>query len=202
MGRRVQGHDTGAAAAPASRPEQAPPPRPITQAIAGAAGGAGTLVVLESAAGSDLLGDVAGDARAHGLDVLHARPRGSGSCEPFTVARDLFAPAVAALDADDREAVLGGAPRLAEPLLRTGGSTAPAADDVAGEVATIHGFYWLAANLADRQPLAVLVEDAHRADRQSLRLCAYLAQRIEELPVALLLSAAPGWSIGSAALSA
>ena len=200
MGRRVQGHDTGAAASPASGPQQAPP-RPITEAIAGAADGAGTLVVVETTAPGDLLEHVTGDARTHGLDVLHARPHGDGSCPPFSVARDLFAPAIASLDADDREAVLVGAPRLAEPLLRTG-DPARAADPPGGEMATIHGFYWLAANLADRRPLAMVVEDADRADQQSLRLCHYLARRIDELPVALLLSAAPGWSIGSAALSA
>ena len=199
MTRRVQGHDTGAAGTPAST-AGTPSPRPITETLAGAAGGVGGLVVLE-APGPGALRAAAEQAREQGLHVLVAEAGGDAAPEtPFGVARDLFAPALAELDEAEREAVLVGAPRLAEPLLRPG--TGRPDPPPGGEMATVHGFYWLAANLADRRPLAVLVEAAHRADEPSLRVCRYLAQRIEELPVALLLGAEPGWSLGSAALSA
>ena len=46
-------------------------------------------------------------------------------------------------------------------------------------------------NLADRAPVLVLVDDCQWADRESLRFLAYLAQRIEGLPVAMLLAGRP-----------
>ena len=51
---------------------------------------------------------------------------------------------------------------------------------------------WLAANLADEQPLAIVVDDAHWADAGSLRALGMLARRIEELPIALIVGHAPG----------
>ena len=52
----------------------------------------------------------------------------------------------------------------------------------------LHGLYWLVVILTDRDPLALLVDDRHWADPQSLRFLAYLAQRIEGLPVAMALA--------------
>ena len=46
-------------------------------------------------------------------------------------------------------------------------------------------------NLADRGPLLLLVDDCQWADRESLRFLAFLAQRIEGLPVALVLAGRP-----------
>jgi len=163
--------------------------RTVHEAVSGAASGAGSLLLVERSR-PGVLDRAARDAAGQDADVLRARARGGdGACAPFDVARELFGPAVAALGPGEREAILVGAPRLAEPLLTPGGDPQP---PPGGEVATIHGFYWLAANLADRRPLVLLVEDAHRADLPSLRLCLYLAQRIEELPVVLVLETAPG----------
>jgi hypothetical protein len=52
--------------------------------------------------------------------------------------------------------------------------------------------YWLVANLAARRPLLIAVDDAHWADPPSLRWLAYLAARIDDLPVALLLAVRDG----------
>ena len=46
-------------------------------------------------------------------------------------------------------------------------------------------------NLADEAPLLVLVDDCQWADADSLRFLSYLAQRIEGLPVAMLLAGRP-----------
>ncbi len=51
--------------------------------------------------------------------------------------------------------------------------------------AAMHGLYWFLANLAERAPLALLVDDAHWADPDSLRFLAYLASRIDGLPILL-----------------
>ena len=55
----------------------------------------------------------------------------------------------------------------------------------------LHSLYWLVVNLADQAPLLVLVDDCQWVDRDSLRFLAYLAQRIEGLPVAMLLAGRP-----------
>ena len=65
-------------------------------------------------------------------------------------------------------------------------------------------------NIADRAPVLVLVDDCQWADRESLRFLAYLAQRIEGLPVAMLLTGRPpdarvgrgGVAVGAAGLAA
>src|SRR5205085_2531100 len=46
-------------------------------------------------------------------------------------------------------------------------------------------------NLADRGPLVVLVDDCQWADRDSLRFLAYMALRIEGLPIAVVLAGRP-----------
>ena len=51
--------------------------------------------------------------------------------------------------------------------------------------------YWACANLASRGPLLLLVDDLHWADEASLRFLAYLAWRVDELPVALVTTARP-----------
>ena len=56
----------------------------------------------------------------------------------------------------------------------------------------MHGLYWLAVRLAAREPLLVVVDDAHWADEPSLRFLAYLAGRVGEQPVAVLVATRPG----------
>ena len=55
----------------------------------------------------------------------------------------------------------------------------------------IHGLYWLTANLADSEPLLLVVDDAHWADIPSLRFMHYLARRLDGLRVVLLVAARP-----------
>jgi hypothetical protein len=46
---------------------------------------------------------------------------------------------------------------------------------------TLHGSYWLCANLATRQPLLLVVNDAQWADETSLRFVGVLARRLDAL---------------------
>ncbi len=55
----------------------------------------------------------------------------------------------------------------------------------------MYGLYWLVANLSDEGPLLVVVDDAHWSDVASLRFLAFLAPRLVELPVLLLICARP-----------
>ena len=58
-------------------------------------------------------------------------------------------------------------------------------------MASLHGLYWLIANLAEQRPLLLVVDDAHWADSPSLRALAYLARRIADLPVGLVIASRP-----------
>ena len=62
-----------------------------------------------------------------------------------------------------------------------------APEDEAGvaSFAALHGLFWLASNLAAEQPLLLAVDDLHWCDRPSLRFLAYLARRLEGLPILL-----------------
>jgi DNA-binding CsgD family transcriptional regulator len=158
--------------------------RMLSQALESAASGMGTLVAVRGAAGigkSTLLGAAAVMASRRELTVLRAR---GGELEreiPFGMALQLLERVVGELPADERGRAFEGAAGMAERLFDRSG---PAGS---GEPSLLHGLYWLAANLAERRPLALLVDDAHWADRSSLTWMLYLAQRIEELPIALIL---------------
>ncbi|HET9772646.1 MAG TPA: hypothetical protein VFS16_17255, partial [Acidimicrobiia bacterium] len=57
--------------------------------------------------------------------------------------------------------------------------------------AFVHGLYWLLANLADSCPHLLTVDDVHWADVQSLRFLHYLAERLDGLPVAVVVALRP-----------
>ena len=45
--------------------------------------------------------------------------------------------------------------------------------------AALHGLYWFCAQLSERAPLLLAIDDADRADQASLRFLAHLAPRLE-----------------------
>ncbi len=53
----------------------------------------------------------------------------------------------------------------------------------------MHGLHWLTAGIAADGPILIAVDDAHWADVPSLRYAQYLARRLDELPVLLVLTA-------------
>ena len=74
--------------------------------------------------------------------------------------------------------LIDGAAGLAERAFESA-DVASVEDDV--PYATLHGLFWLAANLAARRPLVVAVDDAHWADPPSLRWLTHLARRLDGL---------------------
>jgi len=154
----------------------------VAQVLAG-----GGVLVIEGGAGigkSALLDEACGQAAERGGDVVRARGSELEAGFAFGVVRQLFERRVAVEDA----AALDGPAAAATRLLR-GDAPHPASSDTS--FAVIHGLYWVVANLAAQRPLLIAVDDAHWADAASLRWMAYLAPRLEGLPVALVVALRP-----------
>jgi DNA-binding CsgD family transcriptional regulator len=163
--------------------------------LAGAAeaarGGRGSLLLVEGPAGQGktaLLRRARLQAADAGMRVLWAAGAPVERDFAFGVTRQLLETALAEAGPEERAELLSGAARLASTVFSSEPTAAPGAD--AGH-APLHGLFWLCANLAERRPLFVVVDDAHWADAPSLRFLDVLARRIEDLPIALVVGARP-----------
>lgn len=157
----------------------------VERLIGDAQKGAGRVAVIEGSAGmgkTTVLAAARERAAAAGMQVLFARAGELEAELAFGVVRQLFEAVLARAPEEERAELLAGAARLGAPtlLLEISTTTAPSA--------ALHGLYWLCANLAERAPVAIVVDDAHWADADSLRWLNYLARRIEALPVLVLLA--------------
>ena len=162
----------------------------IASALAEARDGSGRVLLVEGPPGigkTRLLAEARASAETAGMRVLAARGGELERTFPYGVVRQLFEPVLAAAHPD--AGLLDGAAALAEPAL--GSAVARVAPSPDATFAIQHGLYWLTANLAGRSPVAIVVDDAHWADAQTLRWLAYLVARVEGLPVAVVLGARP-----------
>jgi tetratricopeptide (TPR) repeat protein len=156
--------------------------------------GTGRLLVLEGHAGigkSRLIAAARERAEAAGIRVLSTR------CSPLEeefawgTAVELIEPTLQVASPGELErtfdtgetAVLRLFDRRVVPRPSNSAETA---------YSIIHGLFWLIADLAERAPLALLVDDAHWSDPSSLRFLEYLLERLEELPVTIVLACRPG----------
>ena len=158
-------------------------------AVADAAAGRGAFVLVEGPAGlgkTTLLRAAGARAGQPALRVLTARGLALERDFPYGIVRQLIEPVRAAAAPREWAELLDGAAGLAARVFDWA-EVASVEDDVT--YATMHGLYWLVANLAARRPLVIAVDDAHWADMASLRWLAHLAARIDGLPAALLLAA-------------
>lgn len=64
-------------------------------------------------------------------------------------------------------------------------------EPAAAVVGVLPGLYGLAANVAERGPLVLALDDAQWADAASLNFVAYLSARIESLPCGLVVATRP-----------
>jgi DNA-binding CsgD family transcriptional regulator len=158
----------------------------INAALAGVLTAEPSILIVEGAAGvgkTRLLRSTRERAERAGVRVLAAR---GGEFErefAWGVARQLLASHAVI------EAVSGmpGAARLARPVLEPRPALEPSAS-----FAVLHGLYWVTANLAAAEPLALVVDDAHWLDEPSLRWLVFLATRLEGLGILVMLAARPG----------
>jgi DNA-binding CsgD family transcriptional regulator len=169
----------------------------LREAVSDACAGAGRLVVIEGAAGTGktrLLAAAAEDASARGLRVLRASGAELEREFAFGMVRQLFEPPVAAASPSVRRRLLAGAAAPAGWVLAPSGRVlAPSGEARPDSVfVTVHALYWLAANLAVRTPLLLAVDDLHWADEASAHSLAYLARRLADTPIAVVVTLRPG----------
>jgi DNA-binding CsgD family transcriptional regulator len=165
----------------------------IEAVLADAQRGHGQLLLIEGPAGigkTRLLQEAGTMADSRGFRVLGAR---GGELERdfgFGVVRQLLEPVLARVAPRKREELLSGAAKLAEPVFSTTGHATAAIGDPVNAV--LHGLYWLIANLSERAPVLLAIDDYHWADGPSQRFLIYLARRLEGLRAAVVLAMRTG----------
>lgn len=158
----------------------------LTDALDRVLEGRGSLVVVAGPSGigrSRLLVEAEELAEARDAEVLRGTGSEDESGMAFGLVLQLFERALLRRPDDDRDRLLVGAAARCRALFEHG----PAAgEDIH---AVVHGLYWLAVNLAERRPLTLVVDDAHLADEPSLLFLGYLAGRLDELPIGVIVGA-------------
>ncbi len=154
-----------------------------------AQGGDGALLLVQGPPGigkTELVREARAAAVRAGVMTLEAKASELERPFAFGVVRQLLEPVVGDSYGDDDlfAGAAGPAARLFEADDR--GVTRSDADFDA-----LHSLYWLIVNLSDRAPVLVSVDDCQWSDRDSLRFLSYLGQRIDGLPVAMLLAGRP-----------
>jgi DNA-binding CsgD family transcriptional regulator len=165
----------------------------LEEVLAGARNGSGRTLIVEGAVGigkTALIESAHRQAAALGLLVRAARGSELERDFPFGVVRQLLEPTVMAASQTDREELFRGAASGARRVL--GDAAAEAVEPGAeASFSILNGLHWVVAGLADRHPIALVIDDLHWADTSSLRLLAFLAQRIDDLPCAIVGASRP-----------
>jgi DNA-binding CsgD family transcriptional regulator/tetratricopeptide (TPR) repeat protein len=159
----------------------------LARVLDAAAAGAGSLVVIAAPAGlgkTQLLRAAIDDSSSVGARALVARASELEADFAFGIVRQLFEPVVSEADDALRAKLLSGAAAHAASVL----DLEPAGDSDPDRHTTIHGLYWLLANLSAETPLLVAIDDMQWADESSLRWLAYTVRRLERLPIAVVLT--------------
>src|SRR5215218_7897733 len=163
----------------------------VTGLIAASPGG-GRLLAIEGPPGigkTALMAAAKAMGQEAGMQVLGGRGSELERSFSYGLVRQLFEPLLASLQAEERAELLTGSAALAAPLFDPAQVAAEAGVD--SSLATLHGLYWLTANLAARQPLLLALDDLHWCDLPSLRWLAYLLPRMEGLGLLVLVGLRP-----------
>lgn len=154
---------------------------PIEQAFAEARAGAGNLAFVSGPAGigkTALVGNALDLGRVAGFTVLSGIGTELEFGFPFGVVRQLYGRLAGDRSRSEERGAIA-------PLF------GPADDryadlDVSFQV--LDGLYWLVADMAQKAPLLISVDDSQWADEPSLRHLVYLCRRLEGLRVLVLLA--------------
>jgi DNA-binding CsgD family transcriptional regulator len=154
----------------------------------------GQFVVIEGSAGigkTRLLAEARAIAGSAGMRVLAARGGEFEGGFAYGIVRQLFEPLLVSASPNLRAELLSGPAALIEPLFGSSQLAAPRDAHSEGSFATLHGLYWLAANVAFQQPTLLAIDDVHWADTPSLRWLLYLTRRLEGVPLLVVAGARP-----------
>jgi DNA-binding CsgD family transcriptional regulator len=157
----------------------------LDEVVAAGAGGRGGAVLIEGEAGigkTRLLELARTRALAAGARVLYATADEIEASVPLAGARAMLSRAA-------RDIVPDGPARLGVLALE-GALSDPSGPGSRGDE-VVHALWWLIVELADEQPLALLLDDAQWADELTVRLLRLAARRARELPLALVVAARP-----------
>jgi AAA ATPase domain/Pyridine nucleotide-disulphide oxidoreductase len=163
----------------------------VDELLDAARGGDGRLLLIVGPAGigkTCLLEECARAALAREVRVLRARGDELVVDSSYAAVRELFSAELRSAG----EEFLVGAAGLALPVF---GGDAAGGGDPGRAGAALHGLYWLVANVAERGPLVLLVDDAHWLDPASARFLEFLARRLDGLPVLLAVAMRSGEGI-------
>ncbi|MGE5636879.1 MAG: ATP-binding protein [Nocardioidaceae bacterium] len=155
--------------------------------------GSGALLVTEGPAGigkTSLLAATADVARQGGMTVLRASGAPLEQTFSFGIARQLLEPVRRSCAPAEWRELTAGAAGLAARALEAASDDGGPGEDSAH--ATVHGLFWLVANLAARRPVLMAVDDLHWVDPPSLRWLGHLARRLEGLPLLLAVAVRSG----------
>jgi predicted ATPase len=154
--------------------------------------GHGSAVLIDGSAGIGKTSLLAAATDLASEAPVQLRAARAGRLEremPFVVARQLLEPVIERSSEDERSRLLEGAAALALVALGGAGSGEGAVGD---PFAPIHGLYWLLANLAESEPVVLVVDDVHWVDGRSLRWLDFVARRASDTGVLLLAAARTG----------
>ena len=163
----------------------------ISELLRGAATGNGRLLVVEGVAGigkTAVVGLARELAARSGFEVLHATGGELERTDPLGVVRTLFTRRLAAATATERAELLSGAAAAAAGVLELSGEPIALTSTLSRALSSL---YWLCANLAENRPLLLALDDVHWADPGSVGFLEYLARRLDDVPVLVLLATRP-----------
>lgn len=163
----------------------------IAAALDSATKGAGRVIVIEGVAGigkTRLVREARELAQLRGFGRLQAIGDETETSMAWGVVRQMVERSVSRYSGEIRDAILAGPAGAALQAL----DVAPEASASDAEIArTLHALWWVAIDLSASRPLLITVDDAQWADQPSLRFLGYLARRVADLPIALVVATRP-----------
>ncbi|QDO44076.1 AAA family ATPase [Streptomyces sp. RLB3-17] len=162
------------------------------KALRADASSSGSLLVFSGEAGigkTALLAEARRIAEAHGCTVWSARGGETVTSVPFNVIRQLLQPAIVSLMPEEAREYLGDWYDIAGPAL----GIAEPGDRQADPQGVCDGLVAAARRLAKREwPLVLILDDAHWADQETLQWLVAFAERLDDLPVLVVVARRPG----------
>ncbi|HET6865116.1 MAG TPA: AAA family ATPase [Solirubrobacteraceae bacterium] len=172
--------------------ERDSPLQAITAVLDALDAGGGDALLLEGHAGmgkTRLHEATLDEARRRGIRVLRAAGAELEQNLALGVAGQLIRALLNELPDDARQTFLAEAPERVRSL--AGRRVQEFEPDAAGDLTVSHGLFAAMAGAAETRPTLLAIDDLHWADVASLEFVLYVLHRLDELPVALVMTRRP-----------